>query len=576
MMNKSVFVIVILSLLLAFSVSGSTASLRDGLISCYDFGNDPSEGVLVDVFSGIYNGTVVNSLGFENSSGIFGNSWRFKGTNGYVNFTGLASKIGNQSFSHAFWLDTATTSNTVVWESIDTTKHLIQVESGGNWFLQETAGGQNRLTHTFDFTSSTSYNLFSYTFNETDRLLKAYANSTLKASKTDYELYYGTETDIVFGSRSGSAAVEAIFDEMCLWNRTLISSEIGEFAEFSEHFGVSALFTFFSVNLFDPPDNSNFNENFTFNFSLRDVVGTANCSLLENGLVDQSLTSLSDGNHSFDFDAFNKSETSSFLVSCTDASQSQNSTALTIRVDSVYPQILSFKPVVDNSTKVDKQIVLNISMRNDALNHTFVNITGQGDAFFNETFNLNSTVNYTSTINVSSWTEGNKSVSLFASDDLHQNFLFLSFEVCHANWTCAGFGSCNATDQAPCTSAIDLKCGYNSTEFDGNFSEFAPLSCNFCTSTFDSNESSCVTQLTNITYFFTDTCCADTNLSSDCDVLPANETVSCSLFDYPDGSDLTAASIDTIGKILAGLSAIAALLAIGLAVAWSIKRLRAK
>lgn len=93
------------------------------------------------------------------------------------------------------------------------------------------------------------------------------------------------------------------------------------------------------------------------------------------------------------------------------------------------------------------------------------------------------------------------------------------FSSCVPNFICNGYGACNITDLAPCNSTLDNNsCG---SSYTGNFSEFTPQSCNFCSPdlTLLSFGNCNINNISNNTYidnnFFT--CCNLTQLiPSDC------------------------------------------------------------
>jgi len=145
---------------------------------------------------------------------------------------------------------------------------------------------------------------------------------------------------------------------------------------------------------------------------------------------------------------------------------------------------------------------------------------------------------------------------------LNVETIYLTFDVCHPTWVCTGYGACNTSDQAPCNAVQDTHCGYPSTQYTGDYTEFAPISCNYCTPTWQETKTDCTLNKQNITYEYTNNCCALTGLPSDC-TLPSNQTdVACSLFSYGTEGDLSAAIPDTIVKILAGFAAVASLFGI--------------
>jgi hypothetical protein len=108
---------------------------------------------------------------------------------------------------------------------------------------------------------------------------------------------------------------------------------------------------------------------------------------------------------------------------------------------------------------------------------------------------------------------------------------------CTPLWSCNGYDSCLINDTQNCNSVEDLNtCG---DIYSGDYSEFTPQACNYCTSTWSNTNSSCDTRdLYNLTYAYTNTCCADTGLGSDCNI-PANTTDGCNYCTLSESSHQT-------------------------------------
>lgn len=103
------------------------------------------------------------------------------------------------------------------------------------------------------------------------------------------------------------------------------------------------------------------------------------------------------------------------------------------------------------------------------------------------------------------------------------------FTICTPTFTCNGYNPCNTSDLQTCNSAIDTTCGATYT---GNYSEFAPQSCNYCSQSITYTETACFwngsmyiryRNYTDNQYYL---CCAITSLPTDCDILtyPYNQT----------------------------------------------------
>lgn len=101
-----------------------------------------------------------------------------------------------------------------------------------------------------------------------------------------------------------------------------------------------------------------------------------------------------------------------------------------------------------------------------------------------------------------------------------------SCDFCTPDWSCNGYDSCMVNDTQNCNAVEDLNtCG---DVYGGDYSEFTPAGCNYCTLNSSVHVTGCVINL-NTTYYTNNnygSCCALTGISADCD-LPANVTTSC-------------------------------------------------
>jgi hypothetical protein len=79
------------------------------------------------------------------------------------------------------------------------------------------------------------------------------------------------------------------------------------------------------------------------------------------------------------------------------------------------------------------------------------------------------------------WMFWNRTLSDAEILDLHTtDYAGCDFSIaCTPNWTCSGYGDCNASDLAPCNETVDENtCG---EAYSGDYSEFVGQSCNYCT-----------------------------------------------------------------------------------------------
>jgi hypothetical protein len=117
------------------------------------------------------------------------------------------------------------------------------------------------------------------------------------------------------------------------------------------------------------------------------------------------------------------------------------------------------------------------------------------------------------------WNSGN--------NNTYWEFNYTACDYCTPNWIAANT-SCNASDNLTQYYTDANNC-YAQTGLasDNNPPANQTFNCNYCTSTWTNVNSSCHTNDTfDITYTYTNSCCADTGLPSDCNI-PANTTDVC-------------------------------------------------
>ncbi len=307
-----------------------------------------------------------------------------------------------------------------------------------------------------------------------------------------------------------------------------------------------------------PLDNFNTNAtSLTFTYYLDDAEdNTTQCNLTRDSSVVMTDNAPTDeANNTFVYNATGDEATFQFQIVCSDSTGLVGSSSIkNIRIDTIDPIIMIHTPLIDGSTKVDTVLNMNVSMHNIQLNITWFNITGEG--YVNSTQGTSPDVYYTDQVNTSGMSEGNKTIDFYASDDTNEKTASVTFEVCHATWVCSSYGACNISDEAPCTATMDIDCGYAPGEYTGTpADDFTPNVCNYCTSTYGASDTNCVLNQYDILYWYTNTCCEDTGLPSDCNI-PTNETdLECSIFDY-EASDVSTVGFDLATKIMIALGSI--------------------
>ena len=136
-------------------------------------------------------------------------------------------------------------------------------------------------------------------------------------------------------------------------------------------------------------------------------------------------------------------------------------------------------------------------------------------------------------------------------------------DVCYPSWLCDGYGSCLINDTQSCNAVVDAYlCGVNYT---GDYSEFTPQSCNYCTALATSQSvnlgnGTCAYTFNNTNWA---TCCDVTGHTTDCQytfTIPAmtinftsnqiqTANLACSAFIYT-SEDLAPIAISGIGSFL--------------------------
>jgi len=131
--------------------------------------------------------------------------------------------------------------------------------------------------------------------------------------------------------------------------------------------------------------------------------------------------------------------------------------------------------------------------------------------------------------------------------------------VCEPAFSCGGYGSCNITNNASCTSATDSNsCGLGFGTCGELLSDFPDQACDYCDDSVTiQSTSACVNDSENVTYIDANfgTCCNVTGFANDCgfDTVRNSSTFvvsqSCGTFDYDEG-DISLAVIDTAVKFI--------------------------
>lgn len=157
-----------------------------------------------------------------------------------------------------------------------------------------------------------------------------------------------------------------------------------------------------------PSDNTVQTSTFDFNYTLTNVDTSANCTLYKDSVLQNTSTGVTDGINTIQYTVLSESANRQFHISCIDEALTiANTTTKNIRIDDVPTVIIPNYPVIANTTVINNELILNISINDDFLNNTLINISYSGiEKYFNSTTEISPTVYYYDIINTTSWDEG--------------------------------------------------------------------------------------------------------------------------------------------------------------------------
>lgn len=286
-----------------------------------------------------------------------------------------------------------------------------------------------------------------------------------------------------------------------------------------------------------------------------DVLNQTNASTLNNTVTNFTLSSFPTGSHTWE-------------IKCNDENPEVESGKYNYYYDSDQPVIVSGLPVPFNTTVYSNysmnvygnatnlnlsNVTLTIFYPNSTVFFTQTNLSFADPTFFGWDFTFNTTTE----------PNGNWSMEIYAEDLIpNTNTMSIEFTVtnCVPSWSCSGYASCNISDSAPCNETTDSNaCGLPYT---GNFSEFSPQPCNYCSADFQRDQLECIlhVRLINWTDDNFGSCCNVTSISADCDN-PYTNSEACSIFSYESG-DIAPVTIDMFAKILIAISILIPIFAI--------------
>ena len=317
-----------------------------------------------------------------------------------------------------------------------------------------------------------------------------------------------------------------------------------------------------------PANNTDTNQNLSVQFTVTDDSNaTTDCDLYVDTVLNQSNISVLN-NTLTTFPMVWSQGIHTWYLECKD---SENATTTTgtynLFFDDHEPNIVSGSPSITNTT-IYTGFTMNVFGNVTNLNLT--NVTriilypNSTQFYINETTSFaNATfLGWNEVFNTTLETNGVWTYSIYAEDVLQNHSHYYSFTVnnCQPSWSCNLYGSCNASDVAPCVNASDDNaCGLPFGTLGELYSDFTPQACDYCDDsvTIVSTPCNAITDNQNNTYTDANfgTCCNVTGINTDC----ANDIVqnasvfnlieSCSIHDYDEG-DLSLAMFDVIGKMI--------------------------
>ena len=260
-------------------------SFEIGLKAWWDF--DRTSGDVVDIFSGVHNGTALNVL--RGQDGIIKNAFDYNGINASVN---LSSPAGiNFDYSDEFTIST--------WINMTSASGIIIAKDGAgagqNQFRIYMSGGKL----TFDVgTIATNFSALTYNDSQWHHVVGVY-NGVITTLYVDNVVVSshanGTntyDTPIYIGRRRNGLYITGLIDEMGIWNRTLNATEISNLYNGGNGINPTSTSANPVVTLNSPVTGYNTTiPTIDFNCTASDDKGITNVSLLINGTIEQTNTS---------------------------------------------------------------------------------------------------------------------------------------------------------------------------------------------------------------------------------------------------------------------------------------------
>lgn len=373
------------------SVGSMGLELTDGLVSCWEGNNNNSYPDAI----GSYDGTIYGAT--YTSSAHLNGGYIFDGIDDYIRISGFPQLTDDLTV--LMWVKDSTSDDGMgigndwyLWID-DTGGDILHFNDGSGYLTPDSNSGlaDSQFHQTgFKKTGGQLTYIIDGSFKDT-------VTSTADLTWSDSDLYIGTRSDESFN-------FEGTIDQVCIWNRTLSSTEIST----AYNNGTGTEFDIFTTSITSPSNASSIQENtpYTLNFTFDQTKADddiIDCILKENGTqINSSQYNISASGENLTISKTFTSEVYydniEYQVFCNDSTyNSSDSVTLDILMDDTNPTINFTNPLENNSTKVFDNITLNISMEDNLrLFNASVVINYPNGTLLHS--------NYTDYINTTTWT----------------------------------------------------------------------------------------------------------------------------------------------------------------------------
>lgn len=388
-----------------------------------------------------------------------------------------------------------------------------------------------------------------------------YSVTLLTGTYTEYMFNFSTPIDVIKGRAYAAVLDENVSCSLENYNNYLIASRTG-YNTFESHdnfvtwngvdAGYQMWFRTFTENLTVPvPDivstikwinltpfnNSYRSSSADFYYNLNSSATSVLCNFYTNNKLNQTANVSPNAQHSFNYAiSVGEQQVIEASISCRSEvgndSKMTNSSLKEVTFDSVNPLVNIYTPNNNGTRYYRPNFLLNVTNANINLNTTLFQIYNNSGYVLakNRTYEYNNSIKVYN-FAISNLTIGKNYVNSYATDhaglstNVTRYMYIMNCPQLTELWTKTYLNSCQVSDLRNYTYLDINTCGTyldNTSAVLGTIEE----SCNYCTSTFSSSLTTCTNNQQVQYYAYSNTCCADTGLPSDCN-LPSNQTISC-------------------------------------------------